>query len=86
MNTFFRSALLVAAIALPTAAFAQSIPQVDETQVETIAYEVVGPDSAPAQLHTNAVSDQAATHTRTIADTGFNPAFDVGLKSIYVRH
>jgi hypothetical protein len=38
MNTLFRSTLLATMFVLPTAAFAQSITQVNETQVEMIAY------------------------------------------------
>jgi hypothetical protein len=86
MNTLFRSTLIAALIALPAAAFAQSVVQVDETQLETIAYEAAGPDSAPAQAHTHSVSDHAGTHAGTLSDNEFNPAADVGLKSIYVRH
>ena len=86
MNALFRSTLLAAMFVLPTAAFAQSIVQVDETQVETIAYEIVGPGSAPAQVHTNPANDHAGTRAGTLSDTEFNPAADVGLKSIYVGH
>lgn len=86
MNTLFRSTLLAAMIVLPTAAFAQPVVQVDETQVETIAYEVVGPDSAPAQARINPVSDRIGTQASALSDAAFNPATDVGLKSIYVRH
>ncbi|MGF7128598.1 hypothetical protein P3T40_000064 [Paraburkholderia sp. EB58] len=86
MNTLFRSTLLAAMIILPTAAFAQSVVQVNENQVEMIAYEDVGPNAAPAQDHTNPVSDHAGTHAGPLSDTEFNPAADVGLKSIYVGH
>jgi hypothetical protein len=79
MNTLFRSTLLAAMFILPTAAFAQSVEQVNETQVEMIAYEVAGPDSAPAQAHTGSLAG-------TLPDTRFNPAADVGLNSIYLRH
>jgi hypothetical protein len=86
MNPLFRSTLLAAMIILPTAAFAQSVVQVDENQVEMIAYDDVGPNSAPAQVHTNSVSDHAGTRAGPLSDTEFNPAADVGLKSIYVGH
>ena len=86
MNAHFRSTLFAAMFVLPTAAFAQSIVQVDETQVETIAYEIVGPDSAPARVHTNPANDHTGTRAGTPSDTDFNPAADVGLKSIYVGH
>jgi hypothetical protein len=86
MNTLFRSTLLAAMFVLPTAAFAQSIVQVDATQVEMIAYEAVGPDAAPAQAHTNSMSAHVRTPAVALSDSEFNPATDVGLKSIYVRH
>ncbi|NMM01886.1 hypothetical protein HHL24_28630 [Paraburkholderia sp. RP-4-7] len=86
MNALFRSTLLAAMVVLPAEAFAQSIVQVDETQVETIAYANVGPVSAPAQVHTNPANDYAGTLAGTLSDTEFNPATDLGLKSIYVRH
>ena len=86
MNALFRSALLAAMFVLPTAAFAQSIVQVDETQVEMIAYEDTGSGSAPALVHTNPTNDHAGTRVGTLSDTEFNPTVDVGLKSIYVHH
>ncbi|MGF6721650.1 hypothetical protein P3T43_000997 [Paraburkholderia sp. GAS41] len=88
MNTLLRNTLLAAMIVLPTAAFAQSVPQVDETQVETIAYEVIVPDSAPAPAPTriSPVSGTLGTHANVVSDTAFNPAADAGLNSIYVRH
>ena len=86
MNTLFRSALLAAIFVLPTAAFAQSVMQVDETQVEMVAYEAAGPDSAAVQDRTSTLSDPAGSHASTLSDAGFNPAADVGLSSIYVRH
>ena len=84
MNTLFCSTLLATMFVLPTAAFAQSVVQVDETQVEMIAYEVAGPDSAPAQAHTNSVSAHVGTRAGALSE--FNPAADVGLNSIYLRH
>ena len=86
MNALFRSTLLAAMFVLPTAAFAQSIVRIDETQVETIAYEIVGPGSAPAQVHTKPANDHTGTRAGTLSDAEFNPAADVGLKSIYVGH
>jgi hypothetical protein len=86
MNALFRSTLLAAMFVLPTAAFAQSIVQVDETRVETIAYEIVGPGSAPARVHTHPAHDQNGPPPGPPSDTDFNPAADVGLKSIYVGH
>ena len=86
MNTLFRSTLLAAMFILPTAAFAQSVEQVNETQVEMIAYEVAGPDSAPPQAHPGSLSNPVGRHTSTLPDTPFNPAADVGLNSIYLRH
>ena len=86
MNALFRSALLAAMFVLPTAAFAQSIVQVDETQVEMIAYEDTGSGSAPARVHTNPANDHTGTRAGIPSDTDFNPAADVGLKSIYVGH
>jgi hypothetical protein len=85
MNTFFRSTLLAAMFVLPTPTFAQSIAQVNETEVEMIAYEV-GPNSASAQAHLNSVSDYIGTHAGALSDTEFDRAADVGLKSIYVHH
>lgn len=86
MNTLLRNTLLAAMIVLPTAAFAQAVPQVDETQVETIAYEVIVPDSAPAPARISPVSGPLGTHASAASDTPFNPAADMGLNSIYVRH
>ena len=86
MNTLFRSALLAAIFVLPTAAFAQSVMQVDETQVEMVAYEAGGPESAAVQDHSSTLSDPVGSHSSTLSDAGFNPAADVGLNSIYVRH
>jgi Ca2+/H+ antiporter len=86
MNTLFRSTVLAAMFILPTAAFAQSVVQVDETPVEMIAYEVAGPDSAPAQAHAGSLSNPVGTHAGALPDTQFNPAADVGLNSIYLRH
>ncbi|RFU45398.1 hypothetical protein [Paraburkholderia sp. DHOC27] len=83
MNTLFRSTLLAAAIVLPTAAFAQSVApvaqnQTDQTQVVLIAYD--------ADVHTHAANEPVTKHASTPSDTSFNPAADVGLKSIYLRH
>lgn len=86
MNTFFRSLLLAAMFVLPTEAFAQSIAQVDETQVEMIAYEVVGPDSAPASVHNDPAGDHGGLRGGTLSGDMLHPAADVGLKSIYVGH
>jgi hypothetical protein len=88
MNTLFRSTLLVAVLVMPVAAFAQSNVPVNEMQVETIAYEIVLPDSAQGQgqAHLNSVSSRANTQAAPLSDPEFNPAADVGLKSIYVRH
>jgi hypothetical protein len=86
MNTLFRSTLVAALIVLPAAAFAQSVAQVDETQVETIAYDVGAQDSSPAQTHTIPMSNAVGAHTAIISDPQFNPAADVGLKSIYTHH
>jgi hypothetical protein len=86
MNPLFRSALLAAMVVLPTAAFAQSAVNVTETQVEMIAYEPVGPDLATAPVRTNTASGHVGAFSGAVADTGFNPADNVGLKSIYVSH
>ena len=86
MNKLFCSALCAAMFVLPTAAFAQSVMQVDETQVEVVAYEDIGADSAPAQAHTNSVNDNVRTHADTSSETAFNPATALGLNSIYLRH
>ncbi|HEY1996684.1 hypothetical protein [Paraburkholderia sp.] len=86
MNTFFRSTLLAAVFVLPTVAFAQPIAHVDENQTEMIAYEAVGGDSAQKPLHIDSIGDHADAHPGTVSDSAFNPAADVGLKSIYVRH
>ncbi|MFM0337445.1 hypothetical protein [Paraburkholderia fungorum] len=84
MNTLFRSTLLAAVFVLPTVAFAEPVVNVTETQVETIAYEVVGPDSA--QVHTNPARNHVGTYAGTLSATDLNPAANVGLKSIYVGH
>jgi hypothetical protein len=86
MNALFRSTLLAAMFVLPTAAFAQSIVQVDETPVEMTAYVIIGPGSAPAHVYTHSANHPAGTRTGTLSDTEFNPAANVGLKSIYVHH
>jgi hypothetical protein len=86
MNTLFRSALLAAAFIVPTAVFAQSNTPVNETQVETIAYEAAAPDSMPVQMQHLPVIDHAANAARALSDNRFNPAADIGLNSIYVHH
>jgi hypothetical protein len=86
MNKLFCSALLAAMIVVPTAAFAQSVMQIDETQVEVVAYEDSGAESSPAQAHTQSVSDAVRPHADTSSETAFNPATALGLNSIYLRH
>lgn len=86
MNALIRSTLVAAMLVLPVAAFAQSNVPVDASQVEIVAYEVVSPDSAPAQVHTSSMGGQGGTYAGTLSDSQFNPAADVGMKSIYVRH
>jgi hypothetical protein len=51
-----------------------------------VAYEVIGLDSVPAQPHANTVSDHAGVQPAALSDNKFNPAADVGLNSIYLRH
>lgn len=90
MKALVRSALAAAVIALPTMAFAQSqpLPQIDEMQVETIAYEVVGTDVMLPPVRVNGASEKAGSHPGASASDAAlsNPAYDVGLKSIYTRH
>ncbi len=86
MNTLFRSTLLAAMVVLPAVAFAEPPDQVTGMQVETIAYEGIGSDSAPAQAHIYSAHDHVGTIARTPSDTAWNPASSVGLKSIYVGH
>ena len=83
MNTLLRSTLLAAVFVLPAVAFAEPVVNVPETQVEMIAYEAVGPDSA--QVH-NPARNHGGTYADPLSATDMNPAANVGLKSIYVGH
>ncbi|MFM0345525.1 hypothetical protein [Paraburkholderia sp. RL17-347-BIC-D] len=86
MNKFFRTTLLAAMIALPTAAFAQPVTQVDEMQVEMVAYEVVGVDSPPMSTHTTPAIGNHGAHAGAIPAELLRPNSNVGLNSIYLRH
>ncbi|MFM0226995.1 hypothetical protein [Paraburkholderia dipogonis] len=85
MNKFFRTTLLAAMIALPTAAFAQPVTQVDEMQVEMVAYEVIGVDSPQMSTHTAPAIENNGTHAGAIPAEMLRPN-NVGLNSIYLRH
>ncbi|REE22696.1 hypothetical protein B0G71_5918 [Paraburkholderia sp. BL27I4N3] len=86
MNKFLRNTLIAGMIALPTAAFAQSAAPIDEMQVETVAYEVIGIDSPQMSAHTAAALGSNGTHASTAPAELLHPGYDVGLKSIYLRH
>jgi hypothetical protein len=86
MNKFFRTTLLAAMIALPTAAFAQPVNQVDEMQVEMVAYEVVGVDSPPMSTHTTPAIGNHGAHVDAMPAELLRPNSNVGLNSIYLRH
>lgn len=86
MNKFLRNTLIAGLIALPTLAFAQPVTQTDEMQVETVAYEAVGLESPQMSAHTApAIVDNGAHASATPAGL-LRPGYDVGLKSIYLRH
>ena len=89
MKTLLRATLIAAAIALPVAAFAQSNGpvQVDESQVQIVAYEVVDAEPVVALVPMDAPRHSSgAQSVMTTGTSSFHPAIDVGLQSIYVRH
>ncbi|WP_168789535.1 hypothetical protein [Paraburkholderia aromaticivorans] len=86
MNKFLRTTLIAGMIALPTAAFAQPVTQIDEMQVETVAYEVVSVDSPQMSAHTAPAVGNNGTHASAASVELLRPGHDVGLKSIYLRH
>ena len=86
MNTIFRTTLFAAMVVLPTAAFAQPVAQVDEVQVVTMAYEVVGIDSPPVTAHTAPGIANSGAHAGALPGGSLRPGSDVGLNSIYVPH
>ncbi|MFM0168515.1 hypothetical protein [Paraburkholderia sediminicola] len=86
MNKIFCTTLLAAMIALPTAAFAQPVTQVDEMQVEMVAYEVVGVDSPQMPAHSAPAIGSKGAHVGAIPAELLRPNSNVGLNSIYLRH
>lgn len=60
--------------------------QIDEMQVEMVAYEVVGVDSPQMSTHTAPAIGINGTHTSASPGELLRPGYDVGLKSIYLRH
>ncbi|MFM0055988.1 hypothetical protein PQR64_10225 [Paraburkholderia phytofirmans] len=86
MNKFLRTTLIAGLIALPTAAFAQPVTQIDEMQVEMVAYEVVGVDLPQMSTHAAPVIGNSGTHASASPAELLRPGYDVGLKSIYLRH
>lgn len=89
MKTLLRASLIAAVIALPTAAFAQSNEpvQINESQVQILAYEVVNAEPVVALVPMDAPRHTSgAQSAMTTGTSSFHPEVDVGLQSIYVRH
>ncbi|MFB9128311.1 hypothetical protein E2553_22400 [Paraburkholderia dipogonis] len=86
MTKFLRTTLIAGLIALPTAAFAQPVTQIDEMQVEMVAYEVGGANSPQMSTHTAPAIGIDSTHANASPAELLRPGYDVGLKSIYLRH
>jgi len=86
MTKFLRTTLIAGLIALPTAAFAQPVTQIDEMQVEMVAYEVGGADLPQMSTHTAPAIAIGGTHANASPVELLRPGYDVGLKSIYLRH
>ncbi|PRX36345.1 hypothetical protein B0G75_101534 [Paraburkholderia sp. BL18I3N2] len=86
MNKFLRTTLIAGLIALPTAAFAQPVTQIDERQVEMVAYEVGGADSPQMATHTAAAIGINGAHANASPAELLRPGYDAGLTSIYLRH